>query len=103
MRIGAVIGTVTLSHRLESLAGGRLLLVQPLGAPALALAGAGAAVAEALVVYDELNPGLGARVAFSEGREAAMPFHPRPVPIDAYCAALLDAVQIERVGVEEHA
>lgn len=100
MRIGAVIGNVTLSHRLESLAGGRLLLVQPLGAPALA--GAGAAAAEALVVYDELNPGLGARVAFSEGREAAMPFHPRPVPIDAYCAALLDAVQIERVGVEEH-
>ena len=48
----------------------------------------------AVVIYDELSPGLGARVAFSEGREAAMPFHPRPVPIDAYGAAILDAVRM---------
>ena len=46
---------------------------------------------ESLVVYDELNAGEGQLIAVSEGREAAVPFHPAKVPIDAYNAALIDS------------
>ena len=44
--------------------------------------------------YDELGAGIGSRIAISEGREAAMPFHPEVKPIDAYNAAILDTVRI---------
>jgi hypothetical protein len=33
-------------------------------------------------------------VAFSEGREASMPFAPQDCPADAYVAALLDDVTL---------
>ena len=35
-----------------------------------------------------------ARIAVSEGAEAAQPFRPLDKPIDAYNAAILDAVDI---------
>ena len=47
---------------------------------------------EEVVVFDELAPGLGRRIAISEGREAAMPFYPGVKPIDAYNAAILDTL-----------
>lgn len=94
MRVAVVIGTVTLSRRLDEIAGGRLLIVQP--QTAAALRDGETAPAEPVVAYDELNPGRGVRVAISEGREAAMPFHPRRAPIDVYCAAVLDAVEVTR-------
>jgi ethanolamine utilization protein EutN len=53
---------------------------------------------EPVVAFDELSAGLGARVGISEGREAAMPFQPRPVPIDVYCAAILDTVHVAIPG-----
>ena len=48
---------------------------------------------EDLVVYDNLGAGLGHRVGFSEGGEAAAPFHPEKKPVDAYCACILDQVE----------
>ena len=48
---------------------------------------------ESLVVFDELGAGVGQIIAVSEGGEATMPFWPRRMPIDAYCAAILDHVQ----------
>ncbi len=92
MRVGKVIGTVTLSRRLEEIAGGRLLIVQPQSAATLS--DGIPSSAEPVIAYDELSPGIGAQVGISEGREAAMPFHPRRAPIDAYCAAVLDAVEV---------
>jgi microcompartment protein CcmK/EutM len=92
MRIATVIGNVTLSRRLENLAGGRFLLVAPQSGDAIR--GSAPAPSEPIVAYDEISPGLGARVAISEGREAAMPFLPRKVPVDAYCAAILDRVEM---------
>ena len=62
------------------------------------LAGAGDEPAEEFVVFDELGAGIGSRIAVSEGREAAMPFHPEVKPIDAYNAAILDT--IESIGTE---
>jgi ethanolamine utilization protein EutN len=93
MRIGEVIGTVTLNRRHPSLAGARFKLVVPLSLADLV--GKGGEPAEELTVYDELGAGLGHRIALSEGREAAQPFHPEVKPIDAYCAAILDGIRIE--------
>ena len=92
MRIGEVIGTVTLSRWHPSLAGGRFKLAMPLSLADLA--GQSEKPAEELVVYDELGAGIGHRIAISEGREAAMPFHPEEKPLDAYCAAILDNVTV---------
>ena len=92
MRIGDIIGTVTLNRSHPSLAGARFKLVVPLSLADLA--GQGREPAEELTLYDELGAGVGCRVAFSEGREAAQPFHPQVKPIDAYCAAILDTVRI---------
>ena len=92
MRIGEIIGTVTLNRSHPSLAGARFKLVVPLSLADLA--GQGREPAEELTLYDELGAGVGCRVAFSEGREAAQPFHPQVKPIDAYCAAILDTVRI---------
>jgi len=38
--------------------------------------------------------GVGQMVAFTEGREAANPFWPDLVPVDAYCALIVDSVNI---------
>ncbi|MGC4005401.1 MAG: EutN/CcmL family microcompartment protein [Pirellulales bacterium] len=93
MRIGKVIGTVTLSTAHPALLGARYCVVTP---QSLAnLDGTDASVAEELIVYDDLGPGLGATIAFSEGGEAAQPFRPDNKPIDAYCAAILDHIHID--------
>ena len=92
MRIGDVIGTVTLNRWHESLSGACYRLVVPLTLSDLA--GETAPGAEELVVYDELGAGIGSRIAFSEGGEAAQPFHPEMKPIDAYCAALIDHISV---------
>jgi len=92
MRIGKVIGTVTLGRVHPSLAGARLKLVTPLSLDNLT--GKSSEMAEEIVVYDQLGAGIGHRIALSEGREAAMPFHPEAKPVDAYNAAILDNVSI---------
>ncbi len=91
MRIGRVIGRVTLSSWLPDLPPGRFLFVQPERAEALL--DQAPADSDPVVAYDELSAGLGDRVSISEGREASAPFHPRNVPTDAYVAAILDHVE----------
>lgn len=93
MRIGEVIGRITLSRCDPALCGGRLLIVQPHDPASLRENGRGRGDVE--VVYDEIGGRLGDRVGFSEGREAAMPFHPRKVAVDAYLACILDQVTYE--------
>jgi ethanolamine utilization protein EutN len=92
MRIGRVIGTVTLSRWHPSLRGARYRIVVP---RSLAnLRGQSHEAAEELIVYDELGAGDDSLVAFSEGGEAAQPFRPEIKPIDAYCAAILDSIDL---------
>lgn len=93
MRIGEVIGTVTLNRRHPSLAGARFKLVVPLSLDDLAQQPG--EPAPEIAVFDELGAGLGNKIAISEGREAAMPFYPEVKPIDAYNAAILDTVSID--------
>ena len=96
MRVARVIGTITLSSSLENLVGGRFLIVQPESLQTLR--DGDLPSAELVVAYDETSAGLGSRVAISEGREASAPFHPRLMPVDAYCAAILDDLQVDRVN-----
>lgn len=99
MRIGEVIGTVTLNRSHPSLVGARFKLTVPLSLDDLT--GRGEQPAEDLVVYDELGAGVGCRIAISEGREAAMPFYPDSKPIDAYNAAILDTVHIRLPNIDK--
>ena len=48
------------------------------------------------VAWDEFGAGRNSRVAISEGGEAAQPFRPELKPVDTYCAAILDALSIDR-------
>lgn len=79
MRIGEVIGKLSLSKAHPALKGSRWLLVQPRPASA-----------ETAVVFDELGAGEGTIIGFSEGAEAAVPFMPEKKPIDAYASCQLD-------------
>ena len=92
MRIGKVIGTVTLSRSHPSLLGACYRITVPFSLDDLN--DKGRAPAEELVVYDELGAALGSQIAFSEGGEAAQPFYPNMKPIDAYNAALLDQIEM---------
>ena len=93
MRIADVIGTITLNRSHPSVAGATWKLVVPLSWDNLL--GRSDEPAEEIAVFDELGAGVGSRVAISEGREAAMPFHPQLKPIDAYNAAILDTFSVD--------
>ena len=92
MKLGTVIGRVTLSKTLKPLEGGRYLLVSPFSREQFA-AGLDAPTSmgtdPSLVVYDDLGGAPGHVIGYIEGREAAQPFA-EPTPIDAINAALVD-------------
>ncbi|HZT79309.1 MAG TPA: EutN/CcmL family microcompartment protein [Gemmataceae bacterium] len=89
MRIAEVIGTVTLSRSHPSVAGFRWVIGVPFSLKALR---AGEPDGEDVVLYDDLGAGSGQRIGFSEGGEAAAPFHPEKKPVDAYCACIIDQI-----------
>jgi ethanolamine utilization protein EutN len=91
MRIAEVIGSVTLSRVHPTLVGARMVIGVPFSLKALK---EGAPDGEDLVIYDDLGAGIGARIGFSEGAEAAAPFHPKKKPVDAYCACILDQIVV---------
>lgn len=94
MRLGKVIGRVTLNQVIPELEGARWLIVNPLNRDAIPQ---GSRVPEgitsepSLVVYDNLGGAVGDVIGFVEGREAAQPLDP-PGAIDAINAALVDEV-----------
>ncbi|MGA2445514.1 MAG: EutN/CcmL family microcompartment protein [Opitutaceae bacterium] len=92
MRLGYVIGRVTLSKQDPAYKGGRFLLVQPLSKEQFkGAAMAPLAKGSSLVIYDNLGAGVGHIVGFTEGSEAAMPFA-QPTPVDAYNATIVDRI-----------
>lgn len=93
MRIMEVIGRVTLSKWDPAMNGASWKLAVPL--LHAGLSGDQAGRMEPLVVYDELGSGVGELLAVTESAEASAPFHPQTKPIDAYNAAILDAVSVE--------
>jgi len=94
MKLGTVIGRVTLNKTVPALVGARWLIVSPftrehyqrgMDTPP------GMSKDPSLVVYDNLGGGVGQTIGYVEGREAAQPFD-APTPIDAVNAALVDEV-----------
>ncbi len=92
MRIGKVIGTVSLSRSHPTMRGARYRLAVPLSLANLQ--NDSSDEAEELVVYDDLGTGIGSLIAISEGGEAAQPFRPNMKPVDAYNAAILDRIDL---------
>ena len=93
MRIGTVIGRVTLAARTPKYVGERLLLTLPWTEETFSGV---ATYAPAIVGYDLLGAGVGQQIAISEGREAACPFS-KATPVDAYCAALVDHISYNAI------
>ena len=94
MRLGRIIGRVTLSVTVPALKGARWLVVSPFGREQYAggVAGtAGLSAEPSLIVYDNLGGGVGQTSGFVEGREAACPFD-APTPVDAINTALVDEI-----------
>ena len=94
MKLGTVIGRVTLSVAANGLEGGRWLIVSPFTREHFQQGTEtppGMSKDPSLVVYDDLGAGVGHTIGYSEGREAAQPFDP-PIPIDAVNAALVDEI-----------
>lgn len=95
MKLGRIIGRVTLNVQVPALKGGRFLVATPLTRDMIERHGGACdelSAAPTPVVYDEIGASIGDVVGYIEGREAAMPFD-RPVPIDAYCAAIIDRAE----------
>lgn len=94
MKLGKVIGRVTLSLSDPGLWGGRFLIVTPFTRDFYQSGSeppAGLSRDPSLVVYDYLGGDVGQTIGYVEGREAAQPFEKSP-PIDAVNAALVDEV-----------
>ena len=95
MRLGTVIGRITLSKKEPVYEGSSLLLVQPLsraqfaGAPSVPLA-----KGSSLVVYDQLGAGQGCIVGYTEGAEATQPFS-GDAPVDAYAACIVERINYD--------
>jgi len=92
MRIGEVIGRVTLSRSHPNLKAARYLIVLPM--PLEALLEDSSKRGEEVIAYDELGASPGALIGLSEGREAANPFGKTKTPVDAYCACILDHLSL---------
>ncbi len=94
MRIAEVIGRVTLSRGHPALPSGRLVIALPMTRSAMTEGSS--TRGEEVVTFDSLGASPGDRIGLSEGREAANPFGKTKTPIDAYCACLLDRIDIKR-------
>jgi microcompartment protein CcmK/EutM len=99
MRIGKVAGRLTLNRAYDTLIGARFLIVEV--QDRFSLAGKPRKSTETVVVYDHLGATDGDLIAFSESREACMPFYPeKRVPIDGYNSAILDRATVTHVIAE---
>lgn len=98
MRLAFVTGRVILNRRLPQLKPGSYLICEAVdrdGVDQLPQPRPRTApMAESLVVFDRLGAGIGDLIAFTEGREAANPFLPDRVPVDATSAAIIDTVSV---------
>src|SRR5207249_3257530 len=94
MKLGAVIGRVTLSRAVPALIGARWLIVSPYTREHYqrgAQEPLGSGKEPSLVAYDNLGGAVGQTIGYVEGREAAQPFD-EPTPVDAINAALVDEI-----------
>jgi ethanolamine utilization protein EutN len=95
MKLGQVIGRVTLNTQEPSYKGGRFYMIQPLSPEQV---GGGSLAqwpkANTLVAFDTLGAGEGDIVIYSESGEAAAAFE-IPTPVDALVCALVDRLHYQ--------
>ena len=72
----------------QNLSGAKLLVLQPLAA-------SGEDAGRTLVALDSVGAGVGERVFFVRGREAAFPFYPAEPPADATIVGIVDHWDLE--------
>jgi len=92
MRLAFVRGHVTLSPAVPELLGLTLVVLEPVTMANLA-AKNGLGGGKSLVAVDALGAAKGQLVAFTEGTEAANPYWPNRVPVDAYCTLIVDSIE----------
>lgn len=95
MRLGIVRGHVVLNSRVDSFKGRTLAVVEPVTMENLR-AGNGLGGGKSLIVVDELGAANGQMIGFTEGSEAANPFWPDQVPVDAYCALIVGSIDVRQ-------
>jgi len=83
MQLARVIGEVVATMKDANLTGLKLLVLQP-------VAPSGDDVGRTLVALDSVGAGVGERVFFVRGREAAFPFYPVEPPTDAAIVGIVD-------------
>jgi len=101
MRLAWVTGRITLSRRVDALKPGALLICEAIEPAALndeplRPRRRAAPMSQSLIVFDHHGAAVGDVIAVSEGGEATNPFRPARVPIDAYCAARIDTIDIPK-------
>ena len=84
-------GTVVLNHAMPSLAGVRLVILEPVTSERLA--GGNPGGGKCLIAADQLSSGIGQMVGFAEGRTAASPWYPNDIPVDAYCCLIVENLE----------
>lgn len=99
MKVYRVCGSVTLSRCHPSYEGAVLRTIEAEGQATLG--GEAPKDPDLMVMWDERGTGLGSLVAVSDGAEAAQAFRPELKPVDAYCSALLDQINISEDAVKK--
>jgi len=88
MQVARVLGEIVSTIKDANLVGVKLLVLQP-------LAVSGDPVGKTLVALDSVGAGVGERVFFVRGREAAFPFYPSEPPTDASVIGIVDRMDTE--------
>jgi ethanolamine utilization protein EutN len=100
MRLGIVRGHVTLTPAVPELLGLTLVVLEPVTMKNL-VAKNGLGGGKSLVAIDALGAAQGQMVAFTEGTEAANPFWPKRIPVDAYCTLIVDSITTGNKQLQE--
>jgi ethanolamine utilization protein EutN len=98
MRLGIVRGHLTLNPAIPAYRGKTLVVLEPVTMENLR-AKNGLGGGKALIAIDALGAAEGQMVAFTEGAEAANPFWPNLIPVDAYCSLIVDSVDVHLQAV----
>lgn len=89
MLLAEVVGNVVATVKDEGLHARKLLFLQPISS-------SGAPTGAVLIAIDGCGVGVGERVFYVRGREAAFAFLPDHVPADASIVGKVDAVEVRR-------
>lgn len=88
-----MIGNVVATMKNDSLAGQRLLIVQPIDRH-------GRDSGKTLVALDSVGAGAGETIYWCRGKEASFPFLPVEVPTEATIVGIVDAINIPSPGAK---